>query len=104
MRSAHGLYLATIAPLVRILVYPPPPPLLEDFTGERRGSDIPYAQPDPLHINQTPLPVYNNRLATTLFRSLKKHMTLDYIYLWGQVICFFKHNDLKHQTMQLDGQ
>ena len=45
MISAHSLYPATIIPLVRIPVYPDP---FKSIVGERRGSDCPYAQPNPL--------------------------------------------------------
>ena len=61
MRSSHGFYIFTISPLVYPCVSPPHPPL-EDFIGERQGSDCSGAQPNPPHICQTPLPVYHSIL------------------------------------------
>ena len=55
IRSAHGLYLATIYYLVCIPVYPPH---LYIFIGVRRGYTCPVAQPNPPQIRRSPLPMY----------------------------------------------
>ena len=59
MRIDHGLYLATINPLICIHVYNLPP--LEDIIGERHASASPNNQPNPPQIFQTPLPVHHSR-------------------------------------------
>ena len=57
MRIAHDLYIYTIYHIVCIHVYPPPP--LENFIGEIRGSDCPDDQTNTPNIWQNPLPVYH---------------------------------------------
>ena len=63
--SVHGLYISNITTLVRVPVYPPPPPL-EGFIVERCGSNCPDTQPNPLHLCQTPMHVYHFSLELPL--------------------------------------
>ena len=58
MISANDLYLVTITPLFQTPVYLPPPPL-ESFIGNGRGSSRLDYQPNPPRICQTPLRVYH---------------------------------------------